>query len=363
MSIFGGNGGIRVSRDHPSPSSVSESDIIPSQIQLNIKQAQSPAAALDLLPLLAPSPLMPFTNLTLPHLSATTAIDCWSSLAPYLANVVCCPQLDAAIKILIGQSSLSSETLAVGLPHANDCLSDIAQILQARGSNNDLLNICSIYPSELTQSSCPMVRVSDIENTLSNVPTILESCERIDPVKECRHKVCQMAITDAAVEIASTNYSMPDMVGAEPLSPVRVAMIDDCRKIVLRWLASRLDPADGNKVLRGISSCKINKVCPLVFPDLKIVTKECGDKISNETTCCDAMEKYIARLQVQSFVTNLQAFNCAYSLAANLRKANVSHNVYNICGVKLKDFSLQGLCSLYLPRFLVFLSVSRLTKL
>nr|GEU57204.1 uncharacterized GPI-anchored protein At1g61900-like [Tanacetum cinerariifolium] len=53
------------------------------------------------------------------------------------------------------------------------------------------------------------------------------------------------------------------------------------------------------------------------------------------------MESYMTQLQDQSFVTNLQAFNCAYSLASILQKANVSANVYNICLVKLKDFSLQ----------------------
>ncbi|KAJ9561083.1 hypothetical protein OSB04_006243 [Centaurea solstitialis] len=347
---------------------ISESDSRAFQIvQLNMKEAESPGAPLDPLPLLAPSPLiMPFTNLTLPNLGstskylncynlsgkcplnfsnaenvlATTAIDCWSSLAPYLANAVCCPQLYAAITILIGQSSFSSGDLGVSPAHANHCLSDIAQILEARGSNNDLLNICSINPSELTQSSCPLARVSDIENAL-NISKILGSCEKIDPVKECRYKVCQSAIMDAAVKIASTNYSVEGVVGGDPVSRVRVAVVDDCRKIVLRWMVSRLDPARGNKVLRGISSCKINKVCPLVFPDLKKVTKECGDTISNKSACCDAMENYIKLLQVQSFVTNLQAFNCASTLAANLRKANVSSNVYNICGIKLKDFSLQ----------------------
>ncbi|XP_071904574.1 uncharacterized GPI-anchored protein At1g61900-like [Coffea arabica] len=44
----------------------------------------------------APSPLMPFTYNGLPNFSAESissviATDCWSSLAPYLANVVCCP--------------------------------------------------------------------------------------------------------------------------------------------------------------------------------------------------------------------------------------------------------------------------------
>lgn len=54
------------------------------------------------LPSLAPAPLMPFTNATVPKLSglcslnfsvaqsimSITATDCWASFAPYLANVM-----------------------------------------------------------------------------------------------------------------------------------------------------------------------------------------------------------------------------------------------------------------------------------
>ncbi|XP_071699841.1 uncharacterized GPI-anchored protein At1g61900-like [Rutidosis leptorrhynchoides] len=305
------------------------------------------------LPLLAPSPLMPYTNVGMPILTGkcplnfsdgetvltTTAIDCWGPLAPYLANAVCCPQLDATIKILLGQSSFSSGTLAINENHAEHCLSDIAQILEAEGSNSQLLKICSIHSSDVAQASCPVVDVNEIENII-NIPTIIESCEKIDPVKECHHKVCQSAITEAAVKIASRNISGSNMV-RDSISLARESVIDDCKKIVLRWLASKLDPTYASKVLRGISSCKINQVCPLVFPETKNVTKECGNRISNQTACCGEIKNYVTQLQDQSFITNLQAFNCAYSLAANLQKDNVSTNVYDICRVKLKDFSLQ----------------------
>ncbi|KAI3695484.1 hypothetical protein L1987_78481 [Smallanthus sonchifolius] len=315
--------------------------------QLYIKEAQSPGdqpPKLDpqrVLPLLAPSPLMPFTNVGVPKISGkcplnftniesiitTTAIDCWGSLAPYLANVVCCPQLDATINILIGQSSFSSGTLAINDTHAEYCLSDITQILEAQGSYNQLLEICSINPTNLTRASCPLVDVKEIENIL-NSSKVIESCKRYDPMKECRDKVCENAIKDVAVDMASKNYSIPKM-------------IDDCKKLVLRWLASKLEPSDASKVLRGISSCKVNKVCPLVFPDMKNVSKECGNTMNNQATCCDALEHYITQLQDQSFITNLQAINCASSFATSLQKANASANVYNICHIKLKDFSLQ----------------------
>ncbi|KAE9593064.1 hypothetical protein Lalb_Chr19g0135821 [Lupinus albus] len=63
---------------------------------------------------------------------------------------------------------------------------------------------------------------------------------------------------------------------------------------------------------------------------------------SNRTTCCKAIKSYVSYLQDQSFITNLQALKCAVSLGKELQKANVSSNVYNLCHISLKDFSLQG---------------------
>ena len=83
-------------------------------------------------------------------------------------------------------------------------------------------------------------------------------------------------------------------------------------------------------------------VCPLVFPNMTDVVKECGSVISNQTSCCKSMESYVSKLQQQSFLTNLQALNCAASLGMRLQKANISYNVYNLCHINLKDFSLQG---------------------
>lgn len=83
-------------------------------------------------------------------------------------------------------------------------------------------------------------------------------------------------------------------------------------------------------------------VCPLVFPDMKHVAKSCANSISNQTACCSAMESYVSHLQKQSFVTNLQAVDCATSMGAKLRKLNISTNVYSLCRITLKDFSVQG---------------------
>lgn len=85
-----------------------------------------------------------------------------------------------------------------------------------------------------------------------------------------------------------------------------------------------------------------DSACPLVFPNMKNVVENCGGVIHNETACCKAMESYVSQLQEQSFITNVQALNCAASLGLNLQKANVSNNVYSLCHINLKDFSLQG---------------------
>lgn len=84
-------------------------------------------------------------------------------------------------------------------------------------------------------------------------------------------------------------------------------------------------------------------VCPLVFPDAKSVARDCGNEISNRTACCMAMDNYVSHLQKQSFITNLQALDCASQLGRQLQEMNISANVYSLCQVTLKDFSLQGL--------------------
>lgn len=90
-------------------------------------------------------------------------------------------------------------------------------------------------------------------------------------------------------------------------------------------------------------------VCPLVLPDAKQVAKSCSSGISNRTGCCNAMESYVSHLQKQSFITNLQALDCAETLAMKLKKSNVADDVYSLCHISLKDFSLQGLVYFSLP--------------
>ncbi|KAI7996731.1 putative GPI-anchored protein [Camellia lanceoleosa] len=141
-------------------------------------------------------------------------------------------------------------------------------------------------------------------------PTLLVACGKIDEVNECCNQVFQNAISDAAREIALKDYGNSSLHGPHVLSK-QFTMIDDCKSIVFQWLTVSVDPSSMNSVLRGLSSCSENKVCPLVLPNMRNVTKECGNVISNQTACSNATESYGPCLQEQSLITNLQALNYA----------------------------------------------------
>lgn len=305
------------------------------------------------IPMLAPSPLIPFTNTTTPKLSglcmlnftaaksllSITSIDCWSAFAPFLANVICCPQLEATIAIIIGQSSKETNVLALNGTLAKFCLSDIEQILVGQGANFNVTQICSTHASNLTQNSCPVIDVNEFENTV-DTSKLLAACAEIDSVKECCNQICQGAILEAATRIALKASELLSIDGPHVL-PEHSTTINDCRSIVHRWLASKLDPPLAKHVLRVLSNCNVNKVCPLNFPDMEHVAKGCGHGISNQTACCSAMGSYVSHFQKQSFITNLQALDCAASLGTKLRKSNITKDVYSLCHISLKDFSLQ----------------------
>ncbi|EPS59099.1 hypothetical protein M569_15711, partial [Genlisea aurea] len=309
------------------------------------------AAPLPFLPLLAPSPLTPFENMTVPKLSGqcvlnftalsdmmmVTSIDCMAAFAPLLANVVCCPQVEATLVALIGQSSKSTNQLSLNRTHADLCFSDFEQILVGQGANDSLSTICSIRSSYLTAGSCPVTDVSEFESTADSA-TLLAACGKIDSVNECCEQVCQGAILDAAQKLAGKLHNN------NASSSRRASVVGDCKRIVLRWLGNKLTATHAKDVLRGLSNCRINKVCPLNFPSIHHVVEGCGlsgSETGNVTACCGSIESYISHLQRQSFVTNLQALNCAASLGVKLRRANITENVYNQCHVSLKDFSLQ----------------------
>ncbi|CAN4103482.1 unnamed protein product [Withania somnifera] len=314
----------------------------------------SPSIAPEaMLPLQAPSPLMPYIDTGVPKLSGhcalnfsaadsimrTTATDCWSSLAPYLANVVCCPQFDAILMVLVGQASSQSQSLALNVTHARHCLSDVEQILESQGASQKLLKICSVDPSNLTQSSCPVIDVNEIESSL-NTSSLLAACEKIDPTIECCNQVCQNAIS-AAADVLAFRHKSVTTSGDDPVLLEKSTPVSDCKSVILRWMASKFDPSSANRIIRVLSSCGINKSCPLVFPDIKNISKECGKVTSNQTSCCNSMNSYLSPMQQQSFITNLQALNCATLLGKKLQEAGITSNIFDLCRVNLKDFSLQ----------------------
>ncbi|XWS18210.1 hypothetical protein CRYUN_Cryun32bG0023400 [Craigia yunnanensis] len=313
----------------------------------------TPSAATQPFLPLAPSPLSPFTNSTVPELSglcmlnftaaqslmSMTSIDCWAAFAPLLAHVICCPQLHATLVILVGQSSKKTGLLALNRTLAKPCLSDIEQVLAGQGAGDNLKQICSIHPSNLTEVSCPVKDVDEFENTV-NSSELLASCEKIDPVKECCDQLCQGAISEAATRLALKASDLWSMDGPHVL-PEHSTRVNDCKTVALRWLASKLDPYHAKEVLRGLTNCNVNKVCPLVFPNIRHAANSCGNEISNQTACCDAMDSYVSHLQKQTLITNLQALDCATSLGLKLQKYDITKNVYSLCHISLKDFSLQ----------------------
>uniref|UniRef100_A0A0E0LG30 Uncharacterized protein n=1 Tax=Oryza punctata TaxID=4537 RepID=A0A0E0LG30_ORYPU len=299
-----------------------------------------------LVPFLAPAPLAPFFNITPPNLSGkcslnftsvddlmtTTAVDCFASFAPFLANVICCPQLQAMLTILIGQSSKQTGSLALDTTVANYCLSDVQQLLLSQGASDELHNICSVHLSNVTEGSCPISTVDAFEAVIDS-SKLLEACQKIDPVNECCSRTCQDAINEASQKISLKDGGLTSYTGSPK--------VDSCRNVVLRWLSSRLGPSSAKQMLRQISNCNVNGVCPLSFPDTSKVAKECSGTVKNGTSCCKAMDSYVSHLQKQSFITNLQALDCAQFLGDKLQKMNVSMNVYSSCQITLKDFSLQ----------------------
>ncbi|KAJ3674868.1 hypothetical protein LUZ60_005484 [Juncus effusus] len=318
--------------------SLSIGDENPSPLIPQIPPNGSPVPLFD--PSLAPSPVSPFFNISSgPKLSGkctlnfssvdplitTTATDCLDSFAPYLANVICCPQLDAILSILIGQSSLQSGgNLSLDPAHADHCLSDLQLLLSSRGSQKNLKGICDLSSGNLTGGECA-VRNADQLERLVDGEKVLEACRRVDSVNECCSRVCQNEIEKAAMTISGGNDS--GLAG--------------CRKVVVRWISGRLEPGPAKKMLRQISNCNVNGVCPLVFPDTQKVAQHCAHPIRNTSKCCTELDAYVAVLAKQSFITNLQALDCAAILAVKLQGRNVTENVYGVCGVSLKDFSIQ----------------------
>ncbi|VFQ88606.1 unnamed protein product [Cuscuta campestris] len=319
---------------------------------LNNLKSLAEKLEIGLLPQISPSapPLAPFTSSTVaPKLSGscplnfvalgsmitTTSIDCAAPFAKYLANVICCPQLETTLTILVGQYSKHSKNeLALNTTLARHCLSDFQKILAGKGANSTLQQICSLNPSILSEGSCPISNVQEFEATVDS-PTLLSSCRKIFVGSKCPEQICESAISEAAEKLAAKAYGLSNVL------PDQSTKAKDCQRVVHHWLASKLDPSGAKEVLRCLSSYKNNRVCPLVFPNMSGSIEACKNEIKNQTRCCLAMWHYVSHLQRQNFITNLQAMECAGSLGMKLQKAYVTQDVYKLCHITLKDFSAQ----------------------
>lgn len=84
-------------------------------------------------------------------------------------------------------------------------------------------------------------------------------------------------------------------------------------------------------------------VCPLTFKEPSDVIAVCKNVAAPSPTCCSSLNTYIAETQQKILITNKQAIICATQFGSMLRVGGVMTNVYELCDVDLKDFSIQGI--------------------
>ena len=84
-------------------------------------------------------------------------------------------------------------------------------------------------------------------------------------------------------------------------------------------------------------------VCPLKFNQPSEVIKACCNVATPSPSCCSSLNTNIAGIQKHMLMTNKQAIICATIFGSILRKGGVMTNVYELCDVDLKDFSIQGI--------------------
>lgn len=269
-----------------------------------------------------------------------TASDCSQPLAALMGNVICCPQFSSLLHIFRGYYSSTSGKLGLPNATADDCFSDIVSVLASRRGNSSIPTICSIKPSNLTVGSCPVNDVTTFEKTV-NTSKLLEACSSIDPLKECCRPICQPALMEATLQISAGQALISDnknIVGG----PSRVDALNDCKEVVYSWISRKLPIDAANTAFRVLSACKVNKVCPLEFQHPDEVTKACRNVAAPSPSCCSSLNAYIAGIQKQMLITNRQAILCATLFGSILQKGGVMTNIYQLCDVDLKDFSLQG---------------------
>ncbi|XP_028780093.1 uncharacterized GPI-anchored protein At1g61900-like [Neltuma alba] len=268
-----------------------------------------------------------------------TASDCAGPLAALVGNVICCPQFTSLIHIFQGYFSMSSDKLVLSSTVAEHCFSDIISILASRGANSTISTLCSIKSSNLTGGSCPVKDLSTFEKTV-NTSKLLEACSTVDPLKECCRPICQPAIMDAALQISGRELMINNNknLGGEVN---HMDYLNDCKDVVYSYVSRKLSSEAANTAFRILSACKVNKVCPLTFKEPSEVINACQNVAAPSPSCCSSLNIYIAGIQKQMLITNKQAIICATLFGSMLRRGGIMTNIYELCDVDLKDFSIQ----------------------
>lgn len=282
----------------------------------------------------------PLNFSSISNMITKTASDCTAPLAAFVGNVICCPQVNSLLHITQGAYISESDTLVLSPVTADYCFSDIVSILASRGANSSIPTLCSVKSSNLTGGSCPVKDMVLLEKTI-NTSKLLDACSTVDPLKECCRPVCQPAIMEAALRISSKGDGSLDS-SLLPGNSAGINNLNDCKGVVYAWLSRKLSPEVANIAFRMLSSCKLNRGCPLQFKDPSTVIKNCRDLASPNPYCCTSLNTYISTIQRQMLITNQQAINCATQFGSMLQKGGVMTNIYELCDVDLKDFSLQA---------------------
>ncbi|XP_041001215.1 uncharacterized GPI-anchored protein At1g61900-like [Juglans microcarpa x Juglans regia] len=268
-----------------------------------------------------------------------TASDCSQPFAALVGNVICCPQLSSLLHIFQGFYSINSDKLVLQDAIANYCFIDIINILASRGANRTIPTLCSVKSSNLTGGSCPVKDVVTFEKTV-NTSKLLEACGTIDPLKECCRPVCQTAVMDAAFQLSGRQLTINEnknIVGELD----HIDSLNDCKRVVYSYLSRKLPSDAANTAFRILSACKVNKVCPLSFKQPSEVIQACHNVAAPSPSCCSSLNTYIAGVQKQMLITNRQAIICATVFGSMLRKGGIMANIYELCDIDLKDFSIQ----------------------
>ncbi|XP_074557601.1 putative GPI-anchored protein At1g61900 [Curcuma longa] len=268
-----------------------------------------------------------------------TASDCSAPLAALVGNVICCPQVNSLMHIFQGSYSNDPNMLVFQQAAANYCFTDLISILASRGANNTIPTLCSVKSSNLTGGSCPVKDLATFEKIV-NTSKLLDSCSTVDPLKECCRPVCQPAIMEAALQTSQRGASMLDSSRIPGIAG-GFNVVNDCKGVVYAWLSRKLSTEAANTAFRILSGCKVNKVCPLEFEEPSAIVNACHGSAPTPS-CCSSLNTYIGSIQKQMLITNRQAINCATLFGSMLQKGGVTANIYELCKIDLKDFSLQS---------------------